>query len=270
MLLKKTETKPLVRIFSYLPSPRIWKPVITSRLLDINIEILGTRPEEISNWLWDYKARKLSSKDIKKYSDYKILGKKGFSTKIHKTPEFLKAHPFGVVPAAFAKNGKVGIFESNSIMRLIARLKKKHLLYGANVYERSRIDSFLDASLVFATFSQRYLLSIMNNNINSSIKIDANDSFVSYFSGLETSLKLNKNKYIVGSHLTLADICFFCEYSLFSREQLKPKNLKGLWKPIVNDNKRKLFPRAFDLYYRLYEKKLFKEISSEYLNKIIC
>ncbi len=34
---------------------------------------------------------------------------------------FLIAHPFGSVPAAFSPDGAVGIFESNSIMRAVAR-----------------------------------------------------------------------------------------------------------------------------------------------------
>jgi hypothetical protein len=35
---------------------------------------------------------------------------------------FLEAHPFGTVPVAFSPDGRVGIFESNSIMRAVARL----------------------------------------------------------------------------------------------------------------------------------------------------
>ena len=49
--------KPLMRIFCYIPTPRIWKSSIAARFLDINIEIRGTKPPEIKNWLWDFDAR---------------------------------------------------------------------------------------------------------------------------------------------------------------------------------------------------------------------
>jgi len=57
--------------------------------------------------------------------------------------------------AAFSPDGKTGIFESNSIMRAVARLGERRFpLYGRDAYEASRIDSFLDASLVFARDAQ--------------------------------------------------------------------------------------------------------------------
>ena len=53
-----------IRIFSYLPNPRIWKTTITSRLSGVNLDIIGTSPESIKDWLWDFNARKLTKKDI--------------------------------------------------------------------------------------------------------------------------------------------------------------------------------------------------------------
>ena len=47
-------TKPLLRIFCYLPTPRIWKSTITARFLNINMELRGTKPSEIKDWLWDF------------------------------------------------------------------------------------------------------------------------------------------------------------------------------------------------------------------------
>ena len=91
-----------------------------------------------------------------------MLGRVGFKIPLHKTRGFLEAHPFGTVPAAFSPDGKVGIFESNSIMRAVARLGEgKVPLYGSDPYEASRIDGFLDASLVFARDSQIYLLALV-------------------------------------------------------------------------------------------------------------
>ncbi len=219
------KTKPLLRIFCYLPTPRIWKSSITARLLDLNIEIRGTKPTAIKDWLWDFDARPLTSEDKLKLANKTTKGKTGFSIKLYKTEEFLKAHPYGTIPAAFSPDGKIGIFESNSIMRLVARLKtKNNTIYGTNPYETSRIDSFLDTSLIFARSSQKYLLAINNNSVNKSIRKEAKEAYVNYMTGIEIALKESKNNFIIGNKITLADICFFCEYSLFYREIIPIKN----------------------------------------------
>ena len=49
-----------LRVFSYLPNPRVWKAEIAAKILNIPIEILGDKPAEIPNWLWDTNTKKLS------------------------------------------------------------------------------------------------------------------------------------------------------------------------------------------------------------------
>jgi hypothetical protein len=148
-----------LRIFSYLPNPRIWKATIVARLAGVDLDLRGASPEELHSWLWDFDARPFSAADGTEVSE--VSGHAGFQGKLHKTAAFLRAHPFGTVPAAFSPDGKVGIFESNSIMRAVARLGDHKLgLYGKDPYESSRIDSFLDASLVFARDSQICLLAL--------------------------------------------------------------------------------------------------------------
>src|SRR6476660_1979329 len=49
-----------LRIFSYLPDPRIWKATITGRLCDVEIEVRGASPRELSQWLWDFDARPIA------------------------------------------------------------------------------------------------------------------------------------------------------------------------------------------------------------------
>jgi hypothetical protein len=49
-----------LRIFSYLPNPRIWKATITGRLCDVEIEVRGASPRELSQWLWDFDARPIA------------------------------------------------------------------------------------------------------------------------------------------------------------------------------------------------------------------
>src|SRR5271167_5243237 len=109
-----------LRIFSYLPNPRIWKATIASRLSGVDVEVRRSSPKELRSWLWDFDARPLSASEPTS-SDART-GKVGFSGTLHKTDAFMEAHPFGTVPAAFSADGKTGIFESNSIMRAVARL----------------------------------------------------------------------------------------------------------------------------------------------------
>src|SRR5581483_5628983 len=109
-----------LRIFSYLPNPRIWKATIVARVCGVELEVRGAAPKELQSWLWDFDARPLSADDKPEADE--VLGRAGFRGKLRKTPAFLDRHPFGTVPAAFSPDGKVGIFESNSIMRAVARL----------------------------------------------------------------------------------------------------------------------------------------------------
>ena len=69
-------------------------------------------------------------------------GRIGFTDqKLYKTDAFLEALPFGTVPAVFSPDGRTGIFESNSIMRAVARLGAERFpVYGRNVYESSRVE----------------------------------------------------------------------------------------------------------------------------------
>ena len=149
-----------IRIFSYLPNPRIWKATIAARILGVNVEVRGVPGGQLSQWLWDFDARELTEAD-KENSSLRRQGRTGFRGELYKTEAFMQAHPYGTVPAAFSADGTVGIFESNSIMRVVARLGDSGKgLYGTDAYTASRIDSFLDASLVFARDSQIYLQAV--------------------------------------------------------------------------------------------------------------
>lgn len=141
-----------LRIFSYLPNPRVWKATIAARFCGVDVEIRGASGKELRDWLWDYDARPLAEQERQSLSSLARTGRVGLTgAQLFKTDAFLEAQPFGNVPAAFGRDGKVGIFESNSIMRAVARLGEARFpLYGRDAYEASRIDGFLDVSLVFA------------------------------------------------------------------------------------------------------------------------
>src|SRR5262245_16034689 len=257
-----------LRIFSYLPNPRIWKATIAARLCGIEVEVRGTLPKELASWLWDFDARPLSNSDLAESSDVQV-GKVGFSgTRLHKTSAFLAAHPFGAVPAAFSPDGKVGIFESNSIMRAVARLGESEFpLYGCDAYEASRIDSFLDASLVFARDMQLYLLSLMNGTVSTEIHARMRDGFVVYAAGINQALSPDR-EFLVGDTITIADICFAAELCLFFNEKKSVGVLeqKGL-APILHAGIATEFPRAFAHLARLRKHPAFAPDVEPYLAK---
>jgi glutathione S-transferase len=257
-----------LRIFSYLPNPRIWKATIAARLCGVEVEVRGSAPKELQAWLWDFDARPLSATEEASSADTKA-GKVGFTGTLHKTSAFLAAHPFGTVPAAFSPNGKTGIFESNSIMRAVARLGESRFpLYGHDAYEASRIDSFLDASLVFARDAQIYLLSLMSGATSPEIHSRARDGFTVYMSGINQALSPDR-EFIVGESISIADICFFAELSLFFNEKARTQDLqkKGL-EPILHPKVEAEFPRAFALFSGLRKHAAFAPDVEPYLKKI--
>jgi glutathione S-transferase len=254
-----------LRIFSYLPNPRIWKATIAARLCGVEVEVIGAAPRDLQNWLWDFDAHPLSATEQESSKDARV-GKVGFKGGLHKTDAFLAAHPFGTVPAAFSPDGKVGIFESNSIMRAVARLgQNKFPLYGNDAYEASRIDSFLDASLVFARDGQTYLLSLPD--VTAEVHARTGEAFATYMTGIEQALSPNR-EYLVGGGITLADICYVAELSLFSNEKLRASALaeKGL-KPILHPHLSDEFPRAMAHFSKLCKHAAFAPDVEPYLRK---
>jgi len=258
-----------LRIFSYLPNPRIWKATIAARIARVDVEVRGAAPAELQSWLWDFDARPLTGDEPADSPDVRV-GKVGFQgTPLRKTAAFLEAHPFGTVPAAFSPDGKVGIFESNSIMRAVARLGEARFpLYGRGPYEASRIDSFLDASLVFARDSQIYLLSLMSGTVTSEIHARARESFATWAGGIDRALAPDR-RWLVGDDVTLADICFAAEIALFFNERARHSALEsqGL-APILHGKFDADYPRAIAHLERLRRHRAFAPEMDPYLKKL--
>jgi elongation factor 1-gamma len=256
-----------LRILSYLPNPRIWKATIAARLTDITVEVRGAKPGELADWLWDFDARPLTEAD-RAASALQRTGRTGFKGQLFKTDAFLEAHPFGTVPAAFSPDGRVGIFESNSIMRAVARLgADKFPLYGSDPYTAARIDSFLDASLVFARDSQIYLLAL-RGDVTADVHARARDAFATWIAGIDKALAPAR-EFLVGDDVTLADICFAAELALFSNERPRARRLaeQGL-APILDDAVMRDHPRAFAHYDRLCAHPAFAPDVAPYLAKL--
>ena len=256
-----------LRIFSYLPNPRIWKATIVARLAGVELDLRGASPKELQSWVWDFNAHPFSATDATEAKE--VIGHAGFQGKLHKTASFLQAHPFGTVPAAFSPDGKVGIFESNSIMRAVARLADSRLgLYGGDPYESSRIDSFLDASLVFARDSQIYLLALGSGSLSEEIHSRARDAFAAYMKGINDALFPDR-EFIVGDRLTLADVCFVAEFALFHNEKPRAHDLKKRQlDPILDSKVDQQFPCAVAHFARLSKHPAFVPDVAPYMEKI--
>jgi glutathione S-transferase len=221
----------------------------------------------LQSWLWDFDARPLAPHE--QVASQEVRGQVGFKGTLHKTAAFIEAHPFGPVPAAFSPDGRVGIFESNSIMRAVARLGASRFpLYGSDEYEASRIDSFLDASLVFARDSQIYLLALGSEKLSAEIHARARDGFGSYLGGINQALAHGRD-FIGGNSITLADICFVAELSLFYNEKARAGELlkRGL-EPILNTTVDAEFPRAMGHFTKLSQHPAFAPDVQPYLAKI--
>lgn len=205
-----------LRIFSYLPNPRLYKATIAARFSGAQVEVVGGKPRDLVNWLWDYDARPLDESEKAGLGDIAREAKMGFTgVNLYKTDAFLAAHPFGNVPAAFGGDGTVGLFESNSIMRAAARLgPNAGSLLGDGPLGQSRVDSFLDVALVFARDSQRYLLA--GDRMTDVSYGEMETSLTTFAAGLEQALATSE--FIAGDAMSLADIVVACELCQMTNE----------------------------------------------------
>ena len=257
-----------VRIFSYLPNPRVWKAVIAARIGGVVLEVRGAAGAELVDWLWDFDARPLSEVSADERSAAERVGRIGFKgRKLYKTEAFLAGQPFGTVPAAFSGDGQVGIFESNSIMRAVARRAERGGLYGHDSFEVSRIDSFLDVSLVFGRDAQIYLLAMQGSELAADIHARADEAFTTYMAGIDRALQPARQA-LVGEGVSLADICFACELALFHNELDRREALMTLGKTPFLDSAREQFPCAMAHFDRLSANPAFAPEFGPYLAKL--
>ena len=255
-----------IRIFSYLPNPRVWKSLITGRLGDVKVKVLGDKPKNLVDWLWDFDAEKLSDLELDDIKHFERQGKRGFEGSLYKTDNFLAKHPFGTVPAGFNNDGSIGIFESNSIMRAVARSSTNTTLYGGNdPYIQSRIDSFLDANLVFSREFQVYVLELKSLNDQFYNRMKAAYSF--YMGGIENAL--STGQFISGQYLTIADVSFVCDVAQFLRERDRQTIINEQGYEIISKNFEEDFPKSHKHLINLYNKHEFQEFMQDYLEGVL-
>jgi len=126
-----------------------------------------------------------------------------------KTPEFLKKNPNGKLPVLETPEG-VHIFESNAILRYIARLDKTKGLYGSDILEESHVDQWLDwfvnevsehyfpyIAPYLGWFGDKKSSKAAESKLRPALKI------------LDDHLKLNT--FVAGNKVTIADINMMAE-----------------------------------------------------------
>jgi elongation factor 1-gamma len=190
-------------------------------------------------------------------------GRIGFTkSKLYKTDAFLEAQPFGTVPAASSPDGRTGVFE---IEQYHADRRPawagSFSLNGGDAHEASRIDGFLDASLVFARDSQIYLLALRDGNVTAELHARVQER-------IEQAMIPPRNV-LVGNDLTLADICDGAELCLFHNERARRTTLDAVGLPaVLRDDFARTYPRSAKRFHGLLVRPAFVPDVSGYLEKI--
>ena len=158
----------------------------------------------------------------------------------------------------FSPDGEVGIFESNSILRAVARRAVNTDLYGQGAYEASRIDSFLDANLVFAREAQVYLLALQREEADAPLHARMAGAYEFYLAGVEAAL--GRSAFLTGPNLTIADISFACDLAQFLREGHYVKYLSSAGLELVSQDAEANYPRCFQHLENLAGRPHFEEL----------
>jgi len=118
--------------------------------------------------------------------------------------EFKKKNPNAKIPILETPEG--AIYESNAILRYIARLSKGAKIYGANKWEESQVDQYLDwASTLLEPAYFAYIGQIVGYFPHKEEAFtQAREKFHGALRVLEELVKTNK--FLVGSQVTIADI----------------------------------------------------------------
>ena len=252
-----------LRIFSYLPNPRVYKALIAAELCGVEVEVVGDRPARLAHWLWDYDARELSAAEQVPESPFARSSQRGFTGTLYKTDAFLAVQPFGTVPCAFSPGGEVGIFESNSILRAVARqATQPHTLYGMDGYSASRIDSFLDASLVFSREAQVYLLAASDMQRETHTRMA--QAYAFYMQGVETALM--HSPHLAGDNLSIADIALVCDVAQFLREGHYADELRTSGFTMISADALQQYPKTLGHLLALSQQPAFKKHLGTYLD----
>ena len=85
--------------------------------------------------------------------------------------------------------------------------------------------------------------------------------------GIENSLKLNKTKFIISDNLSIADICFFCEFMQFTLSTSKKPIISSKYWFNIEKKHKKNYVKSYKLIEKLIKNKDFKKITYYTLKK---
>ena len=115
---------------------------------------------------------------------------------------------------------------------------------------------------------QLYLLTLANGSLTADLQARMRDAFGVYLAGIERGLAPDR-QFLVGDAVTLADICFVAELTLFSNEKAQATRLAehGL-ECVFHDDIPTQFPRAFAHYDKLCQHPAFEPDVAPYVDKL--
>jgi len=135
----------------------------------------------------------------------------------NKSEEYKRTlRPDGKVPALQTPHGPV--WESNAILRHVARLRPEAQLYGKNAYHNALVDQWVDYAATEIEPLANLWLGPINGYIQFNPKAyqEAKNGILSALSILDAYLL--HHTYFVGHNITIADIALFASlYNLFRR-----------------------------------------------------
>lgn len=127
----------------------------------------------------------------------------------NKTPEFMAKNPSGKVPVLDTENGS--IYESNAIARYVARMRPDAGLLGASFYENALVDQWID----YSTNELEPARGVWVYTIMGALPSQNPKPLQEAKKDVEKALAILDahflhNTFLVGNHVTLADITVFC------------------------------------------------------------
>jgi len=164
--------------------------------------------------------------------------------------EFRKKNPNVKVPTLETPEGC--IYESNAILRYIARQSKGAKLYGASKFEEAQVDQYLDwVSTLFEPSVFPYA-GVFFGYVQYNAEAHAQNKEKAFKTlGLLETLLAGKN-HLVGSHITIADINLVCLLGLFYRY-------------IFDESVRKQFPNITKYVEKISNEEPFTRIQGRFV-----
>ncbi len=109
---------------------------------------------------------------------------------------------------------------------------------------------------------------IQKKKIAKHIIDNAEAAYITYLSGIEKNLEDNKKRYLIyNNNLSIADICFFGEYSQFLFYEIKAMNYLGKKFSSIFEKYKKQFRLSINYYCMLLNNKSFQKIAYNELKK---